>query len=83
LTVPESEVDLRLDAQEVRMVLEQLEALASGARVMVDTACSEAKLSPVVGMEAARALVIELHELCEATVAAIDTFEQKHASKKG
>jgi hypothetical protein len=81
LTVPESQGDLQLDAQTVCMVLEQLEALASGARVMVDTACSEDRLSPVVGMEAARALVIELHELCEATVAAIDDFEQKHASK--
>jgi type II secretory pathway component GspD/PulD (secretin) len=82
LTVPESEVDLQFDAQEVRTVLEQLEALASGAKVMVDSACSEDKLSPVVGMEAARALVIELHELCEATVTAIDDFEQKHASNE-
>jgi hypothetical protein len=81
LTVPESDVDLQLDAQEVRMVLERLEALASGARLMVDTACGEDRLSPVVGMEAARPLVEELRELSEAAVAAIDDFEQKHASK--
>jgi hypothetical protein len=82
MTLPESGGDLQLDAQEVRMVLEQLEALASGAKVIVDTAISEDRQSPEVGMEAARALVTELHELCEATVTAIDDFEQKHASKE-
>jgi hypothetical protein len=81
LTVPESEVDLQLDARTVCMVLEQLEALASGARLVVDNACSEDGLPTLVGVEAARPLVEELHKLSEVTVATLDDFEQKHASK--
>jgi hypothetical protein len=82
LTMPEGEVDLNLETQTVCMLLEQLEALASGARLMVGTALSDDRLSPLVGVEAVRPLIEDLHELTEATVAALDDFEQKHASEE-
>ncbi len=81
MTMPEGEVDLNLEAQTVYMLLEQLEALASGARLIVDTAFRDDGLSPLVGVEAARPLVEELHELAEASVAVLDDFEQNHASE--
>ena len=82
MSMPEGEGDLNLEEQKVRMLLEQLEALASGARLMVGTAFSDDKLSPLVGVEAARPLIEDLHELCEATVVVLDDFEQKHASEE-
>jgi hypothetical protein len=79
--MPEGEVDPNLEAQTVCMLLEQLEALASGARLIVDTAFRDDGLSPLVGVEAARPLVEELHELAEASVAVLDGYEQTHASE--
>jgi hypothetical protein len=81
LTMPEGEVDPNLEAQTVCMLLEQLEALASGARLIVDTAVRDDGLSMLVGVEAVRPLVEELHELCEATVTVLDDFDQKHTSE--
>jgi hypothetical protein len=80
--MPEGEVDLNLEAQTVYMLLEQLEALASGARLMGGTAFGDDRLSPLVGVEVVRPLVVDLHELSEATVAVLDDFEQKHASEE-
>ena len=51
--MPEDEVNLNLEAQTVCMLLEQLQALASGARLMVDTALRAVGLSTLVGVEAA------------------------------
>jgi hypothetical protein len=81
LTMPEGEVDLNLDVQTVCMLLEQLEALASSARLMVDTALRDDELSTLVSVEVARPLVEELHKLSEGTVEIIDDFEQKYASE--
>jgi hypothetical protein len=79
--MPRDEVDLNLEAQTVCMLLEQLEALASSAKLMVDTALRADELSTLVGVEAARPLIEELHELSEGTVAVLDDFEQKYASE--
>jgi hypothetical protein len=80
LTMPEGEGDSNLE-QTVCMLLEQLEALALGARLILDTAFRDDGLSTLVGVEAVRPLVEELHELAEASVTVLDDFEQKHASE--
>ncbi len=81
--MPEDGVDLYLDAQTVCRALEQVEALASGARLIFDRACSEDGLSPAeVGAAAARPLVEELLQLSKVAAAALDDFEQKHAGRE-
>jgi hypothetical protein len=82
VTMPEGEVELNLDARTLCRILDQVEALACGARLIVDAACSEYRLSARVGVAAARPLVEELRQLSEATGAALDDFEQKHASRE-
>ncbi len=79
--MPEGEGDPNLEAQTVYMLLEQLEALASGARLIVGTAFDDDRLPTLVGVEAAQPLVEELHELSQGTVAVLEDFEQKYASE--
>jgi hypothetical protein len=82
VNMPEDEVGLQFDAQTVCGVLEQVEAVASGAWHIIDAACSQDGLSPGVGVAAARPLVEELRQLSEAAGAALDDFEQKHLSRE-
>jgi hypothetical protein len=82
MSMPDDEVDLHLDAQTVCRVLERVEALASGARLIVAAACSEDRLSPRVGVAAARPLVEELRPMSEVAASALNELERKYARRE-